>query len=142
MYTVLLAVDSGQPNAQALADTVVGFPGSPEEKSATVLTVHEADEIFGAQDEGSRAEWDEDSDFPESVRLAEETLESAGIAAATRRELGNPAEEILAVAEDIDADNIVIGGRKRSPTGKALFGSVTQSVLLDSDRTVTVVHNN
>ena len=55
------------------------------------------------------------------------------------RETGNPpAEGIVTLAEDVDADQIVTGGRKRSPAGKAIFGSVTQSVLLDTDRPVTV----
>lgn len=52
---------------------------------------------------------------------------------------GNPAEEIVAHADDTDASYIVIGGKRRSPAGKALFGSVTQSVLLDTDRPVLVV---
>ncbi|WP_331236623.1 universal stress protein [Natronorarus salvus] len=54
--------------------------------------------------------------------------------------VGDPVEEILKHAEDSDARFVVIGGRKRSPTGKAIFGSVTQSVLLESDcPTVTVM---
>lgn len=50
--------------------------------------------------------------------------------------VGEPADELISYAEDRDADYIVVGGRNRSPVGKVLFGSVTQSVLLDSPCTV------
>lgn len=53
--------------------------------------------------------------------------------------VGDPAAEILDRAADVDARYVVIGGRSRSPVGKALFGSVTQSVLLDADRPVVTV---
>lgn len=53
--------------------------------------------------------------------------------------IGEPSDEITAVADDLDARFVVIGGRKRSPVGKAIFGSVTQRVLLDSTRPVTTV---
>lgn len=46
--------------------------------------------------------------------------------------VGDPAAEIVAYAEQEDARYVVIGGRQRSPTGKALFGSVTQKVIFDS----------
>jgi nucleotide-binding universal stress UspA family protein len=46
--------------------------------------------------------------------------------------------EIRKVAEEVDADQIVMGGRKRSPTGKLIFGSVTQSVLTNTDLPVTI----
>lgn len=52
---------------------------------------------------------------------------------------GNPAEEILDYATEADARYLVIGGRKRSPVGKALFGSVTQSVLLEADHPIVAV---
>ena len=54
--------------------------------------------------------------------------------------IGDPAEAILSVAEGNDVRFVVVGGRKRSPAGKALVGSVTQSVLLNSDvPTVTLM---
>lgn len=53
--------------------------------------------------------------------------------------VGDPATEILEKATQLDARYVVIGGRKRTPVGKALFGSVTQSVLLNADRPVTTV---
>lgn len=46
--------------------------------------------------------------------------------------VGDPASEIESYAADLDARYVVIGGRQRSPTGKALFGSVTQDVLLNA----------
>ncbi|WP_129113846.1 universal stress protein [Halegenticoccus tardaugens] len=44
--------------------------------------------------------------------------------------VGDPAEEIRSYAEEVTARYIVVGGRRRTPTGKALFGSVTQRVIL------------
>ncbi|MDG5776524.1 universal stress protein [Haloarculaceae archaeon H-GB2-1] len=56
-----------------------------------------------------------------------------------RSRVGKIDTEILAIAEAIDARYVVIGGRKRTPTGKALFGSVTQRILLNADRPVVTV---
>jgi hypothetical protein len=51
---------------------------------------------------------------------------------------GDPPEEIIRAAEEVDADRILLGGRKRSPLGSLLFGSVTQEVMLDTTRPVVV----
>ena len=52
---------------------------------------------------------------------------------------GDPAEEIVSAADSLDARFVVVGGRKRSPAGKAVFGSVTQAVILNADRPVVTV---
>lgn len=71
-------------------------------------------------------------------RVVDATLDSAdGVDVVGR--VGRPAEEILAVAVEHDARYLVVGGRKRTPVGKAVFGSVTQSVLLEADRPVVTV---
>jgi nucleotide-binding universal stress UspA family protein len=53
--------------------------------------------------------------------------------------LGEPDARILREADDRDARYIVLGSRKQTPVGKALFGSVAQVVLLNTDRPVVIV---
>ncbi|MFC6825153.1 universal stress protein [Halopelagius fulvigenes] len=48
-------------------------------------------------------------------------------------------ETILETASETDCDHVFIVGRKRSPTGKALFGDVTQRVILNFDGLVTTL---
>lgn len=50
--------------------------------------------------------------------------------------VGKASKEIIRYADEHSARYIVVGKRKRSPTGKAVFGSVTQSVLLNSNQPV------
>ncbi|MFC6718920.1 universal stress protein [Natrialbaceae archaeon GCM10025810] len=51
-------------------------------------------------------------------------------------------EEILAVASDREVDRIYMYSRKRTPAGKAVFGSALQRVLFDSDVPVVVTPPN
>ena len=54
---------------------------------------------------------------------------------------GSPSSEILDYVTDYNIDIVVMGFRKRSPTGKALFGSTAQDVLLSVDCPVVTVPN-
>ncbi|MEF8841241.1 MAG: universal stress protein [Haloarculaceae archaeon] len=55
--------------------------------------------------------------------------------------VGDPATEIVNEADRMEPRYLVIGGRKRSPVGKAMFGSINQSVLLEASLpVVTVMH--
>lgn len=71
-------------------------------------------------------------------RVVSETLGSSA-EGTPKGAVGNPTEEILVAGREAQAKYLVIGGRKRSPTGKALFGSTTQSILLGADRPVVTV---
>jgi nucleotide-binding universal stress UspA family protein len=46
---------------------------------------------------------------------------------------------VLAFVDTVSADILVIGARRRSPVGKFLLGSVTQSIILDANVPVLVV---
>jgi nucleotide-binding universal stress UspA family protein len=50
-----------------------------------------------------------------------------------------PSEDLIAVAEEVAADLIVIGLRRRSPVGKLILGSNAQRVLLDAPCPVLAV---
>jgi nucleotide-binding universal stress UspA family protein len=51
----------------------------------------------------------------------------------------DPAEDLIAVAEEVNADFIVIGLRKRTPVGKLILGSNAQRVLLEAPCPVLAV---
>ena len=54
-------------------------------------------------------------------------------------QVGEPTEEIIAEAERRGPRYLVIGGRRRTPVGKAVFGSTTQSILLNAELPVMTV---
>lgn len=54
--------------------------------------------------------------------------------------VGKVDRQIIRYADEHDAKYIVVAPRKRSPTGKALFGSVAQGVILNADCPVISIH--
>jgi nucleotide-binding universal stress UspA family protein len=72
-------------------------------------------------------------------RLSTE-LAASGIEVEVRRSMGaDVGDQVLAVAQDVSADLVVIGLRRRSPVGKLLMGSVAQRILLGADCAVLAV---
>lgn len=68
-------------------------------------------------------------------------LKSQGVDVEVRQLVrGNePAEDLLAVADEIGAELIVIGLRRRTPVGKLILGSNAQRILLDAPCPVLAV---
>jgi nucleotide-binding universal stress UspA family protein len=50
--------------------------------------------------------------------------------------IGEPSAEIIKYASDHDTHYIVVGPHKQSPTGKAIFGSTAQQILLNAEHPV------
>jgi len=125
MKELLLGIDQDEERATTQAETVLdlfdpedvyvyllhGFVDNPEGASVTQI---------------------------KSVQRAQELLEEAGADVELREESGDPAQSILREAKKLDVDAICVAGRKRSPTGKALFGSVSQEVILNTERPVLI----
>lgn len=60
---------------------------------------------------------------------AKRSEEAGGEVAETYLRAGDPAEESIGLAEDIDADLIVAGGRGLSPLKRLFLGSVSGNVV-------------
>ena len=69
----------------------------------------------------------------EGMVTLEQRLAESGVEHELRQTMGRDvADEILAVAGEINADAIVIGIRHRTPVGKLIMGSTAQRVLLEA----------
>jgi len=124
MYEVLLGVDRSEKRAKAAAGTVADMPLDREETRVSVL------HVFGDNPSGASV------NQVAAARRARDRLTDAGYDVRLLETSGDPAVGIVDTAEDQDSDLVVVAGRKRSATGKLLFGSTTQEVMLELDRPV------
>ena len=148
--TVLLAVgESDKKRIDSLAETAAGIAGPA---GATVALAH----VF-TKSEYEEAQSNLDFDFGSEV-----TPDAVAKRYVTIRELGDAMDEgdveftwhgrlsdensegevVVGLAGELDADLVVVGGRKRSPTGKAVFGSTAQEIMLESPCPVTFVRGD
>lgn len=136
---ILLPIDSEEERAIKMAEAVGTLPAADESVQVTILNVAEQVTVKGEGGVADSSDWYDETEFPQSVDAAKEILESNGIAVDLLREHGDPTAVILDTADRLDIDWILMRGRTRTPVGKVLFGSVTQAVLLDSEKPVVVV---
>jgi len=141
---ILLAVGPNDTDRiDRLAETVIDIagPAGAEVVIAHVFTDEEYDEVVDRLEfeATSEADVNEVAERHATVRGLEEQLADAGVDFSVRGAVGTHGEEIVELAETTGADMVVVGGRKRSPTGKAVFGSTAQEVMLNSPAPVTFV---
>ncbi|MBX0324617.1 universal stress protein [Halomicroarcula sp. F13] len=132
MYRILVPVDADPDRARGQAAFVAELPTAAENIEAIVTHALTPEEI-DAPDELQSV------DRVETVRLVRDYLEERDVAVELAEGSLPPADGILELSTEFDVDHIAMGSRKRSPTGKVVFGSVAQQVLLESDVPVTVV---
>lgn len=130
MYRVLVPVDSNTNRARHQAQYVARLPDADSEVAATVLYVAPPGR-FASADEVSFADID-------SAATAAEELERAGVEVDRRVDGGSVSRAIVDAIEDVDADEVVMGGRKHSGVTTVLLGSTVIDVLSSTERPVTV----
>lgn len=130
MYSVLVPVDQETYRARHQAEYVERLAAADEEIQATVLYVVPPEEFEAAGDV-------EFSSIDAAVEAAG-LLEDAGVTVNRSLGDGSVSEEIVRIADGLDVDEVVMGGRKRSGVTQILLGSTVRDVLLSTNRAVTV----
>ncbi len=148
--SVLAAVDERDSNRlDRLAGTAADIAGPAD---ATVALAHifendEYDEIRAdlGSDADSEMTPDDAAKRYKPIRTVGDTLSERGVNFNWHGRLSNETpegERIVQLAEELDVDLVIVGGKKRSPTGKAIFGSAAQDILLNSPVPVTLVRED
>ncbi|WP_332897912.1 universal stress protein [Haladaptatus sp. CMSO5] len=145
--TMLLAVGPRDANSvNKLAQTVIEVA---KPTSATVVLGHvfTEDEFESVLDQldytpQTRAEPGEVARRHTTIRDLAAHFDDAGVSYEIEGTVGTHGDAIVTLAENVNADRVVIGGRKRSPTGKAVFGSTAQEVLFAAPCPVTYVRRD
>ncbi len=126
---------------------VVGFAPTPEGRAA----LHRAKNecllrrtdliVINSVRNGQELDAETAGRHQEALASAVQELDQAGVGHEVRQPaLGlDAAEDLIAVAEEVSAEFIVIGLRRRSPVGKLILGSNAQRVLLDATCPVLAV---
>ncbi|WP_227352770.1 universal stress protein [Haladaptatus salinisoli] len=145
--TILLAVGPGDADrTDKLADAVADVAGPT---GATVVLAHvftdeEFDDVVEQLDyePSGNPRPDEVAARHATIRSLANSLDAADVGYAIRGAVGEHGETIVELAENVNADSVFVGGRKRSPTGKAVFGSTAQEVILSAPCPVTFVRDD
>lgn len=126
---------------------VVGYVPKPEGHAALRRAAEEAQlrnarlVVVNSHRGGREFEGDDAVETEKDLEAVRTELHDAGVEHEIRQLVRgmDPADDLVNVANDVDADFIVIGLRRRSPVGKLILGSNAQRVLLDAPCPVLAV---
>lgn len=144
LETILLAVgpgDADRTDELAAAVIEVAEPAGATVDLAHVFTESEYEDVLDRLDFDRDAEIrpDEVASRHATIRDLANRLDDAGVNYEVHGAVGEHGSSIVDLAEEVGAGRVIVGGRSRSPAGKAVFGSTAQEVLLSSPCPVTFV---
>jgi nucleotide-binding universal stress UspA family protein len=131
MQRILLAYDGGEPARRAMA--TAAELAKKFEATVTVVSVVPVHPGRTPIDP-----WDDGLVHAQELKEAGEALRELGIEPELLEPSGDPATVIERVAEQINADVVVVGSRGLSAVGRVLQGSVSQHVATHAATTVIV----
>jgi nucleotide-binding universal stress UspA family protein len=136
---ILLGTD-GSTEAELAARTAADVANGTNSE-LHVVHVGEVTPVYHPERHGYLARYDKLQE--EARRSLDEQVEQIRTAGATITQshfrMGRPDEEIVALAEELGAGLIVMGNRGRGGVGRALMGSVSDSVVRHAHCPVMVV---
>jgi nucleotide-binding universal stress UspA family protein len=124
---------------------LVGYVPTPEGEAAFTAGLVEArlrgEQLLVLNSPRSGAPVSVDVAPPELVAELSARARADGVGLEIRQAAhsGELSDEVIRLADEVDASMIVIGLRRRSPVGKLLMGSSAQRILLDAHRPVLAV---
>ena len=127
---------------------VLGYVPKPEGEAALAASIAEAQlrEADLVVVNSHRARQDDAEGTPHPGRAGRRPRPGRG--GRCRRRLRHPetgfeaSEDLLSIAEELDAELVVIGLRRRTPVGKLILGSNAQRILLDAHCPVLAVKSD
>ncbi len=130
-----------------MATIVVGFIRTPEGKAAIEAAIEEAKlreaelVVVHSMYGGKKEDQDEVLAYRDELAAVDQHLTDKGIPHTMREYVRglSPSEDLTRVAREVEADLIVIGLRRRTPTGKFLLGSNAQEILLGAECPVLAI---
>lgn len=131
MYHILLPADMDESRTEAQAEYVLDLPAEPSDLAVTILYVLPRSDAAVTDHDGFEGN--------ESAVRAANRLEGWEIDVSRTVRSGKPVSRtIIEVAREIEADEIVMAGRKRSGVSRVLIGSTATDVIQSADRPVVV----
>ncbi len=150
LETVLVAVGEGdRERIDSLAETATDIAGPAGAKVALahVFTNSEYEDVRSKLDFEVTSEVTPDAVAKRYITIRElgDAMEEAGVEFTWHGRLSDDdsqGEVTLALIDELDVDLVIVGGRRRSPAGKAVFGSTAQEIMLKSPCPVTFVQRD